>query len=68
MLFFLKSSCKKLNRILYSGLKGTSGQVVSEYAIMIIMCMLLALAVMVFSHYFSVNGWRMITQVGVGYP
>ncbi len=40
----------------------------SEYAIMIIMCLLITLAVMVFSHYFSINGWRMITQVGVGYP
>lgn len=69
MLFFSKKSCKELCRALYSTLKrGSSGQVMSEYAIMIIMCLLITLAVMVFSHYFSINGWRMITQVGVGYP
>lgn len=68
MLFFLKNSCKKFNRVLYSLMKGGSGQVLSEYAIMVVMCLLITLAVMVFSHYFSVNGWRMITQVGVGYP
>ncbi len=69
MLFFLKNSCKKFNRAVCLSVKHDSaGQVMSEYAVMIVFCLLMALAVMVFGHYFSINGWRMITQVGVGYP
>ncbi|MDD2479684.1 MAG: hypothetical protein PHS31_07305 [Victivallaceae bacterium] len=69
MRFFLKNSCQNLSYMLKLTIdKNCHGQVISEYAIMIVMCLLIVLSLIVFGYYFTESGWRMITQVGIGYP
>ncbi|MDD2404654.1 MAG: hypothetical protein GX280_09025 [Lentisphaerae bacterium] len=69
MKFFVKNSCQNLLYMLkLVGSTNCRGQVLSEYAIMLVMCLLIAVALVVFGYYFTESGWRMITQVGIGYP
>ena len=47
---------------------GESGQITSEYVIMLAMCAVIAATLMVLFYYFSEYGWRMIKLVSIDYP
>lgn len=68
MRFFGKYSCKKLFRMLKLVLESKNGQVLTEYAIMVFMALMILLTLVVFGHHFSSHGWKMINQIGISYP
>ena len=49
-------------------MKDQSGQVMVEYAIMLAMCVGIALVMMIFMFYFNEYGWRAINLVSIDYP
>jgi hypothetical protein len=48
--------------------KAESGQVLTEYAIMLAMCAGVAIVLTVLLYYFSEFGWRVINLVCIDYP
>ncbi len=44
------------------------GQIVTEFAIMLTMCAIIAITLLVFFYYFSEYGWKMLQLVGIDYP
>ncbi|MFA7230363.1 MAG: hypothetical protein WC071_03755 [Victivallaceae bacterium] len=44
------------------------GQILSEYAVMLAMCAVIAVTLMVLFYYFSQYGWRLINLVSIDYP
>jgi Flp pilus assembly pilin Flp len=49
-------------------MKDQSGQVMVEYAIMLVMCVGIALVMMILMFYFNEYGWRAINLVSIDYP
>ncbi|MCF6177016.1 MAG: hypothetical protein L3J71_14755 [Victivallaceae bacterium] len=49
-------------------MKDQSGQVMVEYAIMLAMCVGIALVMMILMFYFNEYGWRAINLVSIDYP
>lgn len=45
-----------------------SGQILTEYAIMLAMCVGIALVLMMLMFYFNEYGWRVINLVSIDYP
>ncbi len=68
MRFFRKNSCKKLLRMLKLIPESEKGQVLTEYAIMVFMALMILFTLIVFGHQFSLHGWKMINQIGISYP
>lgn len=48
--------------------KTESGQVLTEYVIVLVMFALLAVSSLVLAHYFSLYGGRMVDYVSIEYP
>ncbi|MHB9137788.1 MAG: hypothetical protein ACYC4Q_00120 [Victivallaceae bacterium] len=44
------------------------GQIITEYAIMMAMFAMVAIALLVMTYYFSEYGWRVIKLVSIDYP
>ena len=49
-------------------MKDQSGQVMVDYAIMLAMCVGIALVMMILMFYFNEYGWRAINLVSIDYP
>jgi Flp pilus assembly pilin Flp len=49
-------------------MKDQSGQVMVEYAIMLALCVGIALVMMILMFYFNEYGWRAIKLVSIDYP
>jgi hypothetical protein len=53
---------------LKAALSGQRGQIITEYAIMMAMFAVVALALLIMTYYFSEYGWRVINLVSIDYP
>lgn len=53
---------------LKAALPGQRGQIITEYAIMMAMFAVVALALLIMTYYFSEYGWRVINLVSIDYP
>ncbi|QSH42290.1 hypothetical protein P0136_03545 [Lentisphaerota bacterium ZTH] len=54
--------------VLKSSLKDDNGQVLSEYVIMLAMCLTVTVSLMALFYYFTEYGWRLLNLVSIDYP